>query len=233
MPTDCRHTNCVMLPEEGIVLDAGTGFYRVKDNIQTGKLDILLSHYHSDHIHGLTFMLGAFYKLNLDVNIYGPRGIKSLEKKLNFPIKFKDHNFGINLKKLEEKFTLDDVVVRTELFPHLNEVSVGYRLEKEGKSLCYMTDFVASQEEISFIKNSDLLIHECYFNKSYAEFAKTSSHSYTTQVASIAKKANVKLLALYHINPLLKESKLPDYVRECKEIFENTFLPNDNEEVLI
>lgn len=232
-PTEHRHTSCVMLPEEGIVLDAGTGFFRVGANIQTKHLDVLLSHYHPDHINGLTYML-SFYKTDLkDVTVYGPKGIKGVEKKLNFPIKFKDHPFKISLKKIEKEFNLDDVVVQTKLFPHLDQVSVGYRLEKEGKSLCYLTDMVPSEESIEFAKNSNVLIHECYFYKSEEELAKQSFHSYTTQVAEMAKKAGVEFLVLYHLNPLVGKHQILKYVHECKEIFKNTILPRDNLEVEI
>lgn len=233
MPTEHRHTNCIILPEEGIVLDAGTAFFRVKNNLQTKKLNILLSHYHPDHIHGLTFMLGLFYDFRkLNVNIYGPEGIKDLEKRLGFPIKFKDHPFNINLKKIEKKFILDDIIVKTKFFSHLG-VSVGYRLEECDKVLCYITDLIASDDEVSFVKNADLLIHECYFGKSQKEFAKKTYHSYTMQVARIAKKADVKRLALHHLNPLIEEPELLSYVDECKEIFQNTILPFDNQEVII
>lgn len=233
IPTEHRHTSCVILPEEGVVLDAGTGFFRVKDNIQTEKLDILLSHYHPDHTHGLTFMLGAFYSSGLDVRIYGPKGIKGLEKKLCFPVKFKDYPFSISLKKIKQEFTIDDIAVKTKLFPHSDQVSAGYRLEKGGKSLCYLTDLIASDEEIDFVKDADLLVHECYSNKDYKDFAKLTSHSYTTQVASVAKKANAKELALFHVSPLVDEKILLKYVEECREIFKNTFLPEDNQEVVI
>ncbi len=232
-PTEHRHTSCVMLPEEGIALDAGTGFFRVKNNIQTKKLDILLSHYHPDHTFGLTFMLGVLYNQKPNVTIHGPKGIKGLEKRLNFPVKFKDHAFKIRLKKVEKEFMLGDVLVKTKFFPHKDELTTAYRLEKNGKSLCYLTDLVASDDEIGFIKNCDMLIHECYFNEAYKELAKTTSHSYTTQVASVAKKAGVKLLALYHLSPLLEEEKLLTYVGECEKIFKNTLLPYDNQEVVV
>lgn len=238
-PTEYRNTNCVMLPEEGIVFDAGTAFFRVKDNVETKKLDILLSHYHPDHIDGLTFMLGLFKKSNLNVNIYGPGGIENLEEKLHFNIKlkFKDYptkaGFKVNLKKIKKRFRLGNVVIKTKLFPHSLEVSAGYRVEKKDKVLCYLTDLVASDEEIDFIKDANLLIHECYFDKSKKEDAKESFHSYTAQVAGIAKKANVKCLALYHVDPLAKEAEVQNYVKECREIFQNTILPSDKMEVII
>src|SRR5689334_15105484 len=60
-PNDRRHTACLTLPELGIVLDAGTGMYRLIDHIHTPQLDIFLTHTHLDHIFGLTFLLDIMY----------------------------------------------------------------------------------------------------------------------------------------------------------------------------
>ncbi|HEY5311264.1 MAG TPA: ribonuclease Z, partial [Pirellulales bacterium] len=49
-PNDLRQTACVMLPEIGVVLDAGTGMYRVGPLLCTDELHIFLSHAHLDHI---------------------------------------------------------------------------------------------------------------------------------------------------------------------------------------
>src|SRR5688500_11755421 len=53
---DGRQTACFILPESGVVFDAGTALYRVADYVQTDSLDIFLSHVHLDHCVGLTFM---------------------------------------------------------------------------------------------------------------------------------------------------------------------------------
>ena len=49
-PNDQRHTACMMLPEIGVVLDAGTAMFRVRDRLCTKTLDIFLTHAHLDHI---------------------------------------------------------------------------------------------------------------------------------------------------------------------------------------
>ena len=46
-----------MIPELGIVFDAGTGFFRVLDLVETSDLHIFLSHAHLDHVVGLTYVL--------------------------------------------------------------------------------------------------------------------------------------------------------------------------------
>ena len=52
-------TACYMLPEQGIVLDAGTGLYRLAQHLQTSSLDIYLTHAHGDHTRGLFHLRGA------------------------------------------------------------------------------------------------------------------------------------------------------------------------------
>src|SRR5215210_5494272 len=46
-----------MLPEVGVILDAGTGMCQVGNHLQTERLDIFLSHAHLDHISGLTYLM--------------------------------------------------------------------------------------------------------------------------------------------------------------------------------
>ena len=56
-PTSRRHTACLMLPEMGVVLDAGSGMCQIGKHLQTEQLDIFLSHAHLDHISGLTYLV--------------------------------------------------------------------------------------------------------------------------------------------------------------------------------
>ena len=55
-PSDRRQTACLMLPELGVVFDAGTAMYRVADHLCTDTLEVFLTHAHLDHVLGLTFM---------------------------------------------------------------------------------------------------------------------------------------------------------------------------------
>lgn len=75
-PSDKRQTSCVMIPEIGVVFDAGTGFYRVRRNLKTPYLDIFISHLHDDHICGLLSLLGVLVGKSPDgITIYGRKGI--------------------------------------------------------------------------------------------------------------------------------------------------------------
>ncbi len=62
----------LFLARDGVVLDAGTGIYRLAPLIQTDTLDILLSHAHLDHVVGLTFLLDVFFQRPVkDVRVWG------------------------------------------------------------------------------------------------------------------------------------------------------------------
>ena len=61
-PNDTRHTSCYFLPESGILLDGGTGAFRLTKLIETDTLDVLLSHAHLDHTFGLTFLLDVLFE---------------------------------------------------------------------------------------------------------------------------------------------------------------------------
>jgi ribonuclease Z len=71
---------------------------------------------------------------------------------------------------------------------------------------------------------SDVLIHEATFAIEEAERAHETGHSTASQAAGIAKAAEVKLLALYHLSIRYPASVLRD---EAREIFSNTVLPRD------
>ena len=65
-PNNRRHTACTMVPELGILFDAGTGIFRARKLVETETLDIFLSHAHLDHSVGLTYLLDVLYGNDVD-----------------------------------------------------------------------------------------------------------------------------------------------------------------------
>ena len=61
------HTACYMIPELGIIFDAGNGLFRAPKYVQTNAVNIFLSHAHLDHIEGIrmcNYILGDTCKKN-------------------------------------------------------------------------------------------------------------------------------------------------------------------------
>lgn len=226
-PNERRHTACVMLPEIGVIFDAGTSFFRVPDNLETKEVQIFLSHAHLDHIMGLTYFLGSM--VNGDVKRVCVHGT---EKTLNaiqehllseplFPVKP-----GYEYIPLASEIEVPgDGIVRHIPLKHPGG-STGYRIDFPDRSMAYITDTSVDDSYTDFIRGVDLLIHECYFPDEVAQWAEKIGHSYTTQVAEIAKQAEVKRLVLVHIDPLRPDDD-PIGLATAQAIFANTEVAED------
>ncbi len=209
-PNDRRQTACMMLPELGVVFDAGSAMYRVADHLATDSLDIFLTHAHLDHIVGLTYMFDIFHKHSLQqVRVHGePAKLDAIDKHL-----FSEFLFPVappfKMQALEPKTTLADGAILTHFPLKHPGGSVGYRIDWPDRSLAYVTDTMASEnaDYVEKIRGVDLLIHECYFGDDQPEQAELTGHSCLTPVAQVAAKAEVGRMVLVHINPLLDDDK--------------------------
>ncbi|MDP6447916.1 MAG: MBL fold metallo-hydrolase, partial [Pirellulaceae bacterium] len=180
-PNQRRHTFCLMMPEIGVVVDAGTALFRARPLIETDSLDILLTHAHLDHVVGLTFLYDVLYGRSLDrVTVHGQLDkLQAIEQHL-----FAELIFPVappfQSQPLAEPLALGGAVVTWFPLSHPGG-SVGYRFDWEQASLAIVTDTTAAAdaEYIEHIRGVDLLIHECYFGDEYAEFAAKTGHSHT------------------------------------------------------
>src|SRR4029077_4178124 len=107
-PNEGRHTSCIMLPELGIIFDAGTSFFRVAERLQTRELFLFLSHAHLDHIGGLTFFLVPMFsrKASRVVVRSAPEYLDAVQTHLLSPLVFPVIPPGYVFEPLSEKVSL-------------------------------------------------------------------------------------------------------------------------------
>jgi ribonuclease Z len=234
-PNDSRHTPCILLPECGIMLDAGTAAYRAAKYLQTAELDIFLTHAHLDHVIGLTYLFDVLYEHPLRrVTVHAaPDKLAAVEQHLFAPLLFPK-------KPPFESRPLADMVAlpqggRLTHFPVQHPGGVlGFRLDWPGHSLAYITDTTATADAayVERIRGVDLLLHECYFadGKAEADWAQKTGHSCTTPVAELARRAGVGRLILLHINPLATADD-PVGLDAARSIFPHTEIGKDLMEV--
>ncbi len=230
-PNERRHTASVLLPEIGVALDAGTGFFRVQSAIRASTLDVFLTHAHLDHVCGLTFILVPLMRGDLQrVRVFGTESTLQavrahlLAKEL-FPVEpqFEWH-------ALEGTITLPNDGRLTWISLEHPGGSVGFRLDWPGKSLAYITDTTAPGSYADFVSGVDVLIHECYFPDELDQWAEKTGHSSSSNVAMLAKSANVKRLFLVHVDPQRPDDD-PLGLDSIRQIFANTELAEDLMEI--
>ncbi len=206
-PNDRRQTACLMLPELGVVLDAGSAMYRVREHLATETLDIFLTHAHLDHVFGLTFMFDVLHEREMQrVTVHGePEKLDAIKR----------HLFSELLFPVEPPFDMAPIQPQSKLaaggvlthFPLKHPGgSIGFRLDWDDRSMAYVTDTVASKDAdyVEKIRGVDLLVHECYFGDDMPDQAELTGHSCLTPVAEVAAAADVGRLVLVHINPMME-----------------------------
>jgi ribonuclease Z len=232
-PSESRHTACLMIPEAGIVLDAGTGFFRVRRHLQTRTLDILLTHAHLDHVVGLTFLLGTLCERTIDrVTIHAAaEKLAAVRQHL-----LSAHLFPAPLPCDWRPLEAGPVEIggaRVTHFPLAHPGgSLGYRLDWPDRSLAYVTDTTAAADApyVAALREVDLLVHECNFPDGHEAWAAKTGHSCASPVGRVAAAARAKRLVLTHFDPLADATQ-PIDLAAIRTIFPATELGYDGMQI--
>ncbi|MDX1738268.1 MAG: MBL fold metallo-hydrolase, partial [Alphaproteobacteria bacterium] len=179
------NTSCVeiLVGGERIIFDAGTGLKVLGETMLTengGHAHILLSHTHWDHINGFPFFVPAYlpnYKITLMAgHAMNEGGIRKL-----FAGQMAQPFFPVPLEAMQSDITFtdfvygdeirlnDEIAIQTTQLNHPNGAT-GYRVEYQGKSVCYVTDteHVPGQHDenvLKLIENADLVIYDCTYTE--------------------------------------------------------------------
>jgi ribonuclease BN (tRNA processing enzyme) len=229
-PTATRQTACLVLPQVGVVLDGGTGFFRMADYLQTDEIDIFLSHAHLDHVVGLTYWFDVVHRHPLRAaRVHGmEEKVQAIRRHL-----LNEHLFPAPLPYEYRPLTGPVALPQggqLTYFPLAHPGgAIGYRLDWPGHSLAYVTDTTATAnaDYARHVQGVNVLIHECNFNDDQCELAARTGHSCVTPVAELARDAGVGRLILTHVNPLSPDNEPVD-IQTARRIFANTQTAHDN-----
>jgi phosphoribosyl 1,2-cyclic phosphodiesterase len=205
-----------------LVLDAGTGIRRLAARIlpTTGRVDILLTHLHMDHIQGLGFF-GPLYDPQIDVHIWGPASsVLTLEARLSrylspplFPVHLRDLPRVVCHEVPRPPFDIGPFRIRTSLVCHPGP-TVGYRIEAEEGVAAYLSDHEPalgllngrwpSPDWISgydLAVNADLLIHDAQFTDDEYKRRVGWGHSTYRHAFEFADQVGAKQIVPFHHDP--------------------------------
>lgn len=230
IPSHGRQTMCFLLlaEEQALMLDAGTGLGRlVQPEIAAllapyERLDILLSHYHLDHVIGLSYFPGVWRER--PVAIYGPRppivdgdpeaAIDRLIGPPLFPIPISGFPSRVEVIPLDgpgvHQIGAFPVRLRRQSHPG---GSAGVRI---GDLLAYTTDTAADDATADFARGVGLLLHEAWATDAEAGKADPGAHGHSASagVARVARAAGVARLMPVHHHPARRREEVEALARE-------------------
>jgi ribonuclease BN (tRNA processing enzyme) len=229
-----RHTACFLLPDAGIVLDAGSGICRLGNVLQTNRLEVFLTHAHLDHVAGLTYLINV-----VPEEVLSNTTIHGEESKL---AAVREHLFAEPIFPVPPPFRFQPLPAGALKLPDGGQLShfplvhpgasLGFRLDWPAHSLAYITDTTATEDApyLSKIGGVDLLLHEAYFADDRDGLPALTGHSSLPTVAKLAAAAEVKQLVLIHIDPRVEDDGHYD-LAAARRHFANIHMGRDGMEV--
>ncbi len=250
----CRYggnTPCleVRAGEQLLILDAGTGLRELGRTLLSELVtpglaaDVLLTHYHWDHVQGLPFFEPLFQPGN-SFRFLGPRWAEQGGKENGgvrgaFAALFAPPFFPVPADKLPaacrfqeldwvNDFTLGEVHVRTCRTNH-PQGALAYRLEHEGVAIVYATDHEPGNADADLAlrqlaRGAQLLITDAQYDPEDLRAAKAGwGHGSWEAAAQLARDAGVKNLVLFHHDPRRLDHELDDVLLRARTVFPRTF----------
>lgn len=223
------NTSCISMefPRQlNFVFDAGSGIKELSNHVLKHRggrwsAKIFISHPHWDHLNAIPFFVPMYMPGN-EFEVIGARqGGKSMLDLVSaqmddvyFPITLKEMGSRVYFRDIGGAQTLKfgDVEVKSQMLSHPGKC-LGYRVNFNGRSFCYITDNEIYPEDsphhnpgfekelADFMRGADVaLMDACYFEEEYQRKVNWG-HSNVNEVVRIAHEAEVKELQLFHHDP--------------------------------
>jgi phosphoribosyl 1,2-cyclic phosphodiesterase len=212
------NTSCVEVrtADGGVlVLDAGTGIRRLGAALDTepGRVDVLLTHLHMDHLQGLGFFAPLFQP-GREVHLWGPPSTtQSLRERLTrylspplFPVRLRELDCRLTLHDVPlEPFAIGPCRVSAALVCHPGP-TVGYRIEADGATLAYLPDHEPALgwgwlSGYELAADADALVHDAQYSAAEYPAHVGWGHSALPDTLAFAALAGVRRLVTFHHDP--------------------------------
>lgn len=211
------------------MLDCGTGARKLGFRLvgePARELDLVFTHFHMDHVFGFPFFVPIYtpgYKVRITVPAFSEEEARDkLARYLNgmyHPTRLRDLPSEVTFRAIrpDKPFDCGGFTLRGLSLNHPGG-AVGYRVEVDGKSFCYITDTApfarpgegvaageaptrAEQRVVDFLKDADLVVYDTMYDlEEYLE-KMTWGHSYPEYANDLCRVAGVEHLVLFHHLP--------------------------------
>jgi phosphoribosyl 1,2-cyclic phosphodiesterase len=240
------NTSCIELHAgtHHVVLDAGTGLRELGNRFfhdDVREASLLLTHTHWDHINGFPFFKPAYAPGRHFRIMAGHLGGGKVRDVLagqmaepTFPVPIETMRAELSFEDFTAGDTFkigSDVSVRTCPLNHPNRAT-GYRIEYQGKSVCYVTDtehVVGRPDEnvLGLIEGTELLVYDCTYTDNEFTSKIGWGHSTWQEAVRLCRLANVKKLAVFHHDPEHDDTFMTRLEEEAKQSWDGAFVARE------
>jgi ribonuclease BN (tRNA processing enzyme) len=216
IPSRSRATCCALVRggDHALVIDAGTGLGHLVEapylleGVRT--LDVLLTHFHLDHVVGLAYLPALSLPTPARVHgpgewLYGLPTPEVLGRLVGHPF------FAVDLDAIvsgveeigEAGLTLGPFGVAARVQDRHNDPTLAFRIDDR---ITYCTDTSYDEGNVDFASGSGVLLHEAWYTEDAPR--EETTHSSAREAAQVARAAAVERLVLIHVRPGADERAL-------------------------
>ncbi len=239
------NTSCVevmtaqrLADKQILIIDGGSGIRRLGEQLMAGpcgkgqgRVDILMTHFHWDHLIGLPFFTPLFVPGN-EIHFYAVQEnleecIRQVFTKPYFPVPFDKLASRSFFHRLEPRVPIDfgDLRVTPYQLDH-PDPCWGYRIEKGGKVFSYCVDTEGTRssrkdlgEDLALYQNVDLMV----FDAQYTLFEMVEKidwgHGSAPIGLDIALREGVKRILFAHHDPAATDEKIAFAEKQTRDYF--------------
>jgi phosphoribosyl 1,2-cyclic phosphodiesterase len=210
-------------------IDAGTALnaYRDHDLRLDQDVSVFLTHYHWDHIQGLS-MLGDLWDGECAINIYGAGSLEdTLTRAISppwFPVSLARQN-NLSFWGLAEPVVIDSVTISSFDINH-PQGAVGYRIVGPNSSVALITDHettpASTPRLLEAVRGVDWIIYDAQYLPSEMPSRIGWGHSTWEDAVRFASDAGAGHLILTSHDPSRTDDEIDEIVASARERFPAT-----------
>jgi len=240
-PAHRRQTASALLRDDdgAILIDAGTGVARLVERPElldgVSRLDIVLTHFHLDHVAGIAYLpaIGVGVGVGVETTVWGPGnclyGVPTrsvLARMFHEPF----HPVPLEQQAIDVRdlpaaeIELSGVRVHLRRQDRHSAPSLALRFDD---AFAWITDTAHDDGSAAFAAGCQMLAHESWCTS--AEPRNPDIHSSAAQAAQVAGAAGVQRLLLIHLPPF--NAALDDLLLEARATVPGSQLAHDGADV--